>query len=53
MAKKGERRNKKDPDSRGSKGAIMNGDNASDSKSPAKPHIHEKRTIQKNRGTKN
>jgi hypothetical protein len=49
MTKKGNRRNKKDPDSLGNKGAIMNGDDAEKSKGPVKPNIHEKRTVQKNR----
>jgi hypothetical protein len=52
MAKKGARRNKKDPESRGNKGSTMSGDNAKDSKSPAKPNIHERRTIQKHRANK-
>jgi hypothetical protein len=52
MAKKSERRNKKDPESRGNKGAIMSGDDAAKSKSPGKVHIHEHRTIQKKRSSK-
>ena len=49
MTKKGDRRNKKDPDSLGNKGSIMNGDDAGKSKGAAKPNIHERRTVQKNR----
>lgn len=50
MAKKSERRNKKNPEALGGKGAIMIGDDSAKSKKPAKANIHERRTIQKNTG---
>jgi hypothetical protein len=52
MAKKGERRNKKKPNALGNKGAIMSGDDSNKSKSPARPNIHERRTIQKKKGSR-
>jgi hypothetical protein len=43
MARKGERRNKKDPTERGNKGSIMSGDDAAESKLIRRPNVVEKR----------